>query len=51
MRSKPGDPVSLETCIEAALGSVEEYAATAIRVRDYLNALEPSISEFYSTLV
>ncbi|KAH8690244.1 putative glycosyltransferase [Talaromyces proteolyticus] len=43
MRRVPGDPVSLETCIEAALGAAEEHAETAIRVRDHLNALDPDM--------
>ncbi|KAJ5567696.1 glycosyltransferase [Penicillium sp. DV-2018c] len=43
MRSPPGDPISLETCIEASLGSEEEQATTAVRVRDYLNALDPDM--------
>ncbi|RDW93016.1 glycosyltransferase [Aspergillus mulundensis] len=43
MRRVPGDPVSLQTCIECALGPAEEHAATAIRVRDHLNALDPDM--------
>ncbi|KAL4872505.1 hypothetical protein BDV12DRAFT_193224 [Aspergillus spectabilis] len=43
MRRAPGDPVSLETCIEAALGQAEEHAATAIMVRDHLNGLDPDM--------
>ncbi|KAL4887697.1 hypothetical protein BJY04DRAFT_212725 [Aspergillus karnatakaensis] len=43
MRRAPGDPVSLETCLESALGPAEEHAATAVRVRDHLDALDPDM--------
>lgn len=46
MRRAPGDPVSLEMCIEAALGPAEEHAAIAIAVHDHLNVLDPNMSEF-----
>lgn len=46
MRSPPGDPSSLELCIDAALGPVEDFADTALMVSDKLNALDPNISEF-----
>lgn len=45
MRTAPGNPKSLEMHIEAALGPAEEYAATALSVRDHLNTLDPNISE------
>lgn len=45
MRRVPGDPVSLQTCIECALGPAEEHASTAIKVRKHLDALEPDMSE------
>lgn len=44
MRRVPGDPVSLETCIEAALGPADEHAATALRVRDHINEVDPDMS-------
>ena len=44
MRSPPGDPSSLELCIDAALGPVEDFADTATMVADKLNALDPNIS-------
>ncbi|CAG8918144.1 unnamed protein product [Penicillium salamii] len=43
MRSPPGDPSSLELCIDAALGPVEDFADTAMMVADKLNALDPNI--------
>ncbi|KAL4773323.1 hypothetical protein BDW60DRAFT_221792 [Aspergillus nidulans var. acristatus] len=43
MRRVPGDPVSLQTCIECALGPAEEHASTAIKVRKHLDALEPDM--------
>jgi len=46
MRSPPGDPSSLELCIDAALGPVEDFAETAIMVADQINALNPNMSEF-----
>ena len=49
MRRSPGDPVSFETCIEAALGPAEDHAATAIKVRDHLEAIDPNISELVAT--
>lgn len=47
MRSPPGDPSSLELCIDAALGPVEDFADTAIMVADKLNALDPNISKAF----
>lgn len=44
MRRAPGDPSSLETCIEAALGDVEEHAAVALDVKDKINLLDPDMS-------
>ncbi|KAL6233917.1 hypothetical protein BDW75DRAFT_251720 [Aspergillus navahoensis] len=43
MRRVPGDPVSLRTCIECALGPAEEHASTAIKVRNHLDALDPDM--------
>ncbi|KAL3471480.1 hypothetical protein BJX99DRAFT_263231 [Aspergillus californicus] len=43
MRRVPGDPVSLETCIEAALGPAEEHATTALWVRDHIDSLNPDM--------
>ncbi|KAL4943078.1 hypothetical protein BDV06DRAFT_221594 [Aspergillus oleicola] len=43
MRNRPGDPVSWQTCIEAALSPVEDHAATAVKLRDLLHELNPSI--------
>ncbi|KAL4918414.1 hypothetical protein BDW62DRAFT_217605 [Aspergillus aurantiobrunneus] len=43
MRTVPGNPVSLDTCVEAALCPAEEHAAMAARVRDHLNALDPNM--------
>ncbi|KAL4950891.1 hypothetical protein BDW69DRAFT_201867 [Aspergillus filifer] len=43
MRNRPGDPVSFQTCIEAALSSPERHAAIAVKVRDHLDALNPSM--------
>ncbi|KAL4790266.1 hypothetical protein BDV19DRAFT_382426 [Aspergillus venezuelensis] len=43
MRNRPGDPVSFQTCIEAALSSPGQHAAIAVKVRDYLDELNPSM--------
>jgi hypothetical protein len=45
MRSPPGDPSSLELCINAALGPAEDFAETAMMVADQINALNPNMSE------
>ena len=45
MRNRPGDPVSFQTCIEAALSSPERHAAIAVKVRDHLDELNPSMGE------
>lgn len=47
LRSPPGDPSSLELCIDAALGPVEDFAETAKMVADKLNILNPDMSEFF----
>lgn len=44
MRRVPGDPVSLEACIEAALGPADEHAATALSVREHINQVDPDMS-------
>ncbi|KAL4964344.1 glycosyltransferase [Aspergillus stella-maris] len=43
MRNRPGDPISFQTCIEAALSSPERHAAIAVKVRDHLDELNPSM--------
>ncbi|KAL4929719.1 glycosyltransferase [Aspergillus undulatus] len=43
MRRTPGDPISQQTCLESALGRAEEHAAIALKVRDHLDALNPSM--------
>jgi hypothetical protein len=45
LRCPPGDPSSLELCIDAALGPVEDFAETATMVADKINALNPNMSE------
>lgn len=45
MRAPPGDPVSMEACIETALGPADEHAVTATMVRDQINALNPNMSK------
>lgn len=44
MRRAPGDAISLQTCIEAALCPAEDLAEMAIKTRDQLNALDPDMS-------
>lgn len=47
LRSPPGDPSSLELCIDAALGPVEDFAETAKMVADKLNVLDPDMSGLF----
>lgn len=47
LRCPPGDPSSLELCIDAALGPVEDFAETAQMVADKLNDLDPDMSEVF----